>query len=133
MKWMFFAGGLLLGGCINGFDKYYKPSPNADQVVKSPYNAPVAATPLIYDYSNDPKVDNHNVQRAGYVYVGSASFYANARKVSQSQAVSEAKKRGASLVLVHTTYKDTISGSVPFTVPNAWRNYRRVTYFVLHR
>jgi PDZ domain len=110
---------LVVAGCVNGFEKYYKPSPNADQILKSPYNAPVSATPLIYNYSNDPKVDNHNALRAGYVPIGSADFYANARKVSQSQLVAQAKSVGASLVLIHTSFRDTVSGSVPFTVPNA--------------
>jgi hypothetical protein len=110
---------LLLAGCVNGFEKYYKPSPSAAQVLKSPYNAPASATPLIYNYSNDPKVDNHNAMRAGYVYIGSADFYANVRKVSQSQLIVQAKSVGASLVLIHTSFKDTVSGSVPFTVQNA--------------
>lgn len=110
---------LALAGCVNGFEKYYKPSPSATQVLKSPYNAPASATPLIYNYSNDPKVDNHNAMRAGYVYIGSADFYANASKVSQPQLIAQAKSVGASLVLIHTSFKDTVSGSIPFTVPNA--------------
>jgi hypothetical protein len=110
---------LFIAGCVNGFERFYKPSPNADQILKSPYNAPVNAIPLIFDYSNNPKVDNHNAMRAGYVYVGSADFYANARKVSQSQLIAQAKSVGASLVLIHTSFKDTVSGSVPFTVQNA--------------
>jgi hypothetical protein len=110
---------LVLTGCVNGFEKYYKTSPSAAQVLKSPYNAPASATPLIYNYSNDPKVDNHNAMRAGYVYVGSADFYATASKVSQSQLIAQAKSVGASLVLIHTSFKDTVSGSVPFTVQNA--------------
>jgi hypothetical protein len=104
---------------VNGFDKYYKPSPSAEQVVKSPYNAPLPSTPLVYNYSNNPKADNHKALQEGYVFIGEASFYANANKVSDSQAISHAKKVGASLVLIHSEYKDTMSGSIPWTVPNA--------------
>ena len=92
-----------IAGCFNGFEKFYKPSPNADQIVKSPYNAAVAAAPLIYNYSNDPQVDNRNAMRAGYVFIGSADFYANSRKVSQSQLIAKARDVGASLVLIHTS------------------------------
>jgi PDZ domain len=115
----FIALALMVSGCVNSFAKYYKPSPYADTVIKSPYNAPTPATPPVYAYSSDPKADNHRAMEDGYVYIGEASFYANANKVSESQAVDQGKKVGAALILIHSEYKDTVSGAVPYTVQNA--------------
>ena len=110
---------LFATGCVNGFEKYYRPSPNAQQVLKSPYVLPPPPTPTVYVYSATPSADNHKLQQDGYVYLGEASFYMNANKVSESQAVEQGKKVGAAVILIHSEYKDTVSGAVPYTVQNA--------------
>jgi hypothetical protein len=108
-----------VAACVNGFEKYYQASPSAEQVLKSPYVLPPPPTPTVYSYSSNPSADNHKIQQEGYTYLGEASFYGNANRVSQSQAVAQGKKVGAAVILIHSEYMDTVSGAVPYTVQNA--------------
>src|ERR1019366_2280753 len=54
----------------------------------------------------------------GYVYIGASSFYGPANRSNQAQAVEQAKKVGAAIVLFKSDYMDTQSGVIPYTVAN---------------
>lgn len=109
---------LTLAGCVNGFEKYYAPVPNAEKIVSSPYLEKPPAQPKLYAYSADVKVDNKNMLENGFLAIGTSSFYGPANRASASQAIAEGKRVGAAVVLVRSTYKDTLSAVVPYTVAN---------------
>jgi hypothetical protein len=110
---------LILSGCAaNGFEKYYSPRPNSEALKKDPRMEHPTGEPKVYTYSDDPKSDNLRAVEAGYVLMGSSSFYGPPAIMTQAQLLAAAKKLGAAMVLVHSQYKDTISGVVPYTVAN---------------
>jgi hypothetical protein len=110
---------LALGGCaVNGFERYYSPRPGSEALQTSAYVEHSVGEPKVYAYSNDPPADNLRAQEDGYQMIGSSSFYGPPATMTKTQLVAEAKKLGASLVLIHSQYKDTLSGVVPYTVPN---------------
>jgi hypothetical protein len=109
---------LLLSGCVNGFEKYYSPAPGSERISSSPYMDKPPAEPRVYAHSSDPNADAKRLAEDGYVLIGSSSFYGPANKVTQAQAVEEGKKVGAAIVMVRSSYKDTLSGALPYTVAN---------------
>jgi hypothetical protein len=109
---------LILTGCANGFEKFYRETPIAAETMKSPYTLPSPPTPKVYVYSSDLKSDNQRLTEDGYVEIGYVSFSGNANKVSESQAVAQGKKVSAALIMIHSQYLETVSGVVPYTVAN---------------
>jgi hypothetical protein len=109
---------LCLSGCANGFARYYTPAANAEKIATSPYVEKAPAQPKLYSHSGDLQGDYKNMLENGFLLIGTSAFYGPANKVSASQAIDEAKRVGAAVVLVRSSYKDTLSGVVPFTVPN---------------
>jgi membrane-associated protease RseP (regulator of RpoE activity) len=107
----------LFGLCacaVNGFDKFYLAAPRYESARVEPFTG----EPAIYSYSSDPKADILRAQEDGYLPLGTSSFYGPSNTMTKNQLVAQAKKVGASLVLVHSQYKDTLSGVVPYTVAN---------------
>ena len=117
-KVVLLTSALILAGCANGFEKFYRETPYAAQAMKSPYTLPPPPVPNVYVYSSDPKSDNQRLAEDGYVTIGYASFSGNANKVSESQAVAQGKKVGAALIMIHSQYLETVSGVLPYTVAN---------------
>lgn len=109
---------LSLGGCVNGFEKYYTPVAGAEKITSSPYLEKPPAQPQLFAHSADVQADFKNMAENGFVMIGSSSFYGPANKVSKGQAIEEAKRIGAAVVLVKSSYKDTLSGTIPYTVAN---------------
>jgi len=108
----------LVGGCVNGFEKYYNAVPNVEKIVSSPYLEKSPTQPKLYAHSADIAADYKGLLENGFLLIGTSSFYGPANKVSKEHAIAEAKRVGAAVVLVKSTYKDTLSGTVPFTVAN---------------
>jgi len=105
-------------GCASGFEKFYTPDPHAKEILSSQHILPPPPTPQLYLHSNDVQADAKRLREDGYIYIGSSSFYGPANKSNQGQAIEQAKKVGAALVLFKTAYMDTLSGVVPYSVPN---------------
>ena len=112
---------LALSGCaVNGFEKYYSSAPGADAVLKRPGVEHPVGPAKVYTYSSsDLRAEHLRMQEEGYIAVGSASFYGGPRTMTRSELFARARKVGASVVLIHSQYKDTLSGSVPLVLPNA--------------
>jgi len=72
--------------------------------------------PQIYTYSSDPRSDAWQTFEEGYQVIGKAYFYGPPATMTRPQLVDEAKKVGASLVLVHPQYKDLTSGVIPWSI-----------------
>lgn len=106
---------LSLTGCAaNGFEKFYTPNKIPDSVRL----LPPSGDPAIYTLSNDPKSDVLHAREAGYVVIGSASFYGPEKTMTKDQLIEQAKSVGASMVLVHSKHRDTVSGVIPYTTVN---------------
>jgi hypothetical protein len=113
-----FAIAMVMAGCANGFEKFYTPAPNAQAILKSPTTLPAPKTPQLFLHSNDVQADAKRLREDGYIYIGSSSFYGPANRSNQAQAVAQAQKIGAAVVLFKSEYMDTRTGVVPYTVAN---------------
>lgn len=110
---------VLLAGCAaNGFEKYYSPSPGSDKIANSPWYEKPPPVPKVYNHSNDPQADAKRLAEDGYMLIGTSSFYGPSKGGRESLAVEQGKKVGAAIVMVKSTYKDTLTGTLPYTVPN---------------
>jgi len=124
--WLMIFATLLSACAVNGFQKFYTPMADAQQCQdpKSPCRTNPRfiqykeEPPRIFIYSASPQVDNENAWNAGYMPIGMSNFYGSSKIMTREQLLEQAKNVGAALVLVHSEYKDTLSGSVPFVVAN---------------
>jgi C-terminal processing protease CtpA/Prc len=109
-----FAITVLLSGCAaDPFEKNYSPRPNSETALSNPRYEHPTGEAKIYACSGDAKSCNLRAQEEGYEYLGMSSFSGPADPSSREQIIKQAKKVGASMVLVQSTYKDTLSGVVP--------------------
>lgn len=110
---------LAISGCaVNGFEKYYMPDPGSEAVYSNPRFEHYNGEPKIYAYSNDPRSDNLRAEEDGYVQIGISSFYGPPATMTKADLIAQAAHVHAALVLVHSQYKDTVSGAIPWTVQN---------------
>jgi len=109
-----------LSGCAaNGFAKYYAPNRGSEYFVNSPYYIKPPAVPKLYAHGNDVKADAKHLQEEGYVLIGTSSFFGPSKIGTKEDAIAQGKKIGAALIMVKSSYKDTLTGTVPLTLPNA--------------
>jgi hypothetical protein len=108
-----------ISGCaVNGFEKYYSPEPGSEGARTDPWIEKPTPEPKVYAYSDDPKSDTQRAAEEGYLTIGVSSFNGPPATMTRAQLMAQAKKIGASMVLVHSQYKDTISGLVRYDVAN---------------
>jgi hypothetical protein len=74
---------------------------------------------------NDVKSDALNMMENGYVLLGYSDFYGP--KVNENQAIEQGKKVKASIVIVYSKYKDTLSGATPLILPDIKTSTTNVT------
>jgi hypothetical protein len=111
---------LALSGCAaNGFAKFYTPQAGSEIVSTSPLFLKPPKTPALYTHSDDVKADAKRLAENGYVMIGSSSFFGPSKMANKADAIAQGEKIGAALIMVKTSYKDTLSGSVPLVLPNA--------------
>ena len=115
---------LLLCGCVNGFEKYYQGMPDGKLLPAYDASYPVPAVGTIPIYSSaDVDADTQKLLSQGFVPIGESSFYGPENKVDRDQLQRQASAVGAHLVLFKSSYRDTISGTLPITVPNSSTSY----------
>jgi hypothetical protein len=104
-----FGGGSLLTGCASPFDQFYSPAPNSP-------GTPVAshATPVVIQ-SRYPDIDARQLAREGYALIGTSSFITGQLATGphddsfyERQAMAEATKIGAALVLLQVDYTSVL-------------------------
>jgi PDZ domain len=111
---------LALSGCaVNGFAKYYNSSPNAEVVKTKPSYIKPPKVPTVYLHSNDPKADAKHLQEDGYYLVGTSSFFGPEKTGTKQGAIEQGEKVGAALIMIKSSYRDTLTGTMPLTLPNA--------------
>jgi len=109
-------------GCaVNGYERYYVRQPGIENLSTNPnaYVEKPPSVPNIYAHGEDVKADVRHMAENGYVLIGTSSFFGPAKIGTQAQAIQQGKKVGAAVVLIKSTYKDTLTGTLPYTVPNA--------------
>ncbi len=108
-----------LGGCTNGYEQFYKPTPGlANSLI---HVQPFSGEPRLASNSGDVKRDIRAMYEQGYVLVGVSDFVGAA--ANQSGAIAQAKKVGAAVVLISSKYQNTVSGALPLTLPTATTSY----------
>lgn len=109
----------LLSGCaVNGFTKYYMPRPRTGILKHNSRFENYSGEPRIYAYSGTPKSDNIRAEEDGYIMIGYSAFYGPPATMTKADLIEQAKRVQASLVLIHSKYKDTITRAIPWSVPN---------------
>lgn len=119
MRISILAAALVLSGCaVNGFAKYYTPKSGVENIAAIPYYVPSPNVPKLYAHSDDVKADLKRLAEDGYVLIGTSSFLAPEIMGTKAQAIAQAKKLHAAIVMVKSSYRDTLSGTYQYSVPN---------------
>lgn len=107
---------LLLAGCANGYEKFYQSVPPPTTGF-----APVAGEPQLTSGTTDARETVIQMFQSGYGLVGLADFTGPAQ--DRAGAIAQAKKVGASLILVSQKFQNTVSGTIPLTLPTSTTSY----------
>lgn len=108
---------LALGGCANGYQQFYTPAPTGT----IPFAAAQATEPTVLASSGRADQDMLAMYTRGYGLVGYSSF--NGPNKGVRGAIAQAKKVGATIVVVSAEYARTVSGVVPITTPTTSTTY----------
>jgi hypothetical protein len=101
---------ILLDGCANPYTQFYTDQLGGRSIHEFPMIAVSEADPQLYATS-DHERDGRALLENGYVLIGYSTF--NAGAVDSEQAVRQARKVGAALVLIQSQYTNTVTGSIP--------------------
>jgi hypothetical protein len=102
-------------GCANPYANFYFDLTGGADLTTAPNVVLSNDEPRLTRGSN-PDDDFINMLESGYSCIGYSSF--NAGNVSDYGAISQAKQVHAEIVLYYSKYSNTVSGSLPLTVPN---------------
>ena len=109
------AFALLLCGCAAPFGQFYYDQTGGIDITEVPSVVISNEDPTLFRGS-DPEKDAQRMMEEGYLIVGYSSF--NAGNVNERDAITQAKKVHAIAVLSYSRYTNTVSGAMPFTVPD---------------
>lgn len=115
---------LLLTGCANGYQQFYRPNPGINaETVASHRVGPAPITPLVdHIGSYSPQVVSAYLSNA-YFPIGYSDFTSGGRQ-SENGAISQGEKVGADLVVViDPQYAGQQSSVIPITSPNNSTSY----------
>lgn len=105
---------LALGGCAgNPFKDFYHDAPDASAVIER--RAAAASDVELFQHGADTQADARSMRERGYLMVGFSQF--NGASVDTDLAIQHARAIGAEVVLVSGIYRNTVSGSMPLTLP----------------
>lgn len=107
---------LLLVGCTNPYVKYYQDRTGGIDIMKSPRVIVPTGNPQLFR-GGDPDVDYFRMLEDGFGLIGISSFNAG-NNVNVNAALEQATKVHASVALIYSKYTHTLSGSVPWTMPD---------------
>ena len=110
-----------LGGCTNGYEQFYKPTPGlANSLI---HVQPFSGEPRLASNSGDVKRDIRAMYEQGYVLWWLFPILLE-QPQNQSGAIAQAKKvRNVMVVLISSKYQNTVSGALPLTLPTATTSY----------
>lgn len=109
-----------LAGCVtvNGYSKFYRSVPGATpEEIAQLRASPPPDTPFVTRASKFP--DPKALFQQGYGVIGYSSFNSG-HKEPDSEAIAQAKKLGADLVvIVDPSYTGSVTSQLPLTVPTS--------------
>ncbi|RYG28974.1 MAG: PDZ domain-containing protein [Burkholderiales bacterium] len=110
----------MLSGCASGYSQYYEPN---NAMLGSPIGVDLSpgATPTVIASSGDAKIDTLSLYSQGLGLLGSSSF--NGANEGAAGAIGQAKKIGATHIVMSAQYARTVSGAIPMTVPTTTTSY----------
>lgn len=115
---------LSLGGCVfgNGYTKFYRAVPGATPEAIAQLRAvPPPEMPIVDHALKFPDAKPYAEQ--GYVVIGYSSFNSGHNE-PDSEAIAQAKKLGADLVvIVDPSYTGSITSQIPLTTPTSTTSY----------
>jgi len=107
---------LLVVSCaVNPYYNFYKDQTNGADLSTLPNVILTNEEPKIFEGANIDS-DSQKMMENGFVSIGYSSF--NAGAVSSDKAIIHAKNIKAEVVIVYSEYTNTVSGSIPLTLPN---------------
>ncbi len=122
MKKMLFLLPLLFifSSCANPYSNFYTDLTGGVDILENPNIIVPTDKPNLIQGSN---IENDGIRMLenGYLLIGESSF--NAGNAHQNMAIEHAKKVHADTVIVYSQYTNTLSGSMPLTVPNTQTSY----------
>lgn len=107
-------------GCANPYSKFYTDYTMGADILENPDVIIPTDQPKLIQGSNIEN-DSKEMLENGYLLLGVSNF--NAGNVNQNSALKHAKKIHADTVIVYSGYTNTVSGSMPLTVPNTQTSY----------
>lgn len=113
-----------LAGCVtvNGYSKFYRSVPGAtpEEIARLRASPPLE-TPLVTHASKFP--DPKPFYQQGYAVIGYSSFNSG-HNAPDSEAISQAQKLGADLVvIVDPSYTGSVTSQIPLTTPTSTTSY----------
>jgi hypothetical protein len=103
---------LVCMGCKNPYSDFYQ---SRQQVIGNTNFEQPQGEPNIYNYSADTEKDNRVMRENGFSLVGYSSFTGGGSGVTKENLIAQAKKVGASVVMVKTDDAGTVTGVMPYT------------------
>lgn len=120
---LFFAAALLTG-CASGYSQFYQAVDGATpEAIAETRAAPAPAIPKLDRSADTPENIANAYARSGYVVIGYSSFNGAAGE-SEEGALAQGAKVGADLVVVVSPqYTNTVSSTIPLTLPTSQTSY----------
>lgn len=111
---------VFIAGCANPYSTYYKDHTGGMNIAESSNVIMPTGEPRLIQGSN-VEADGLRMLEMGSLLLGESSF--NAGPTNQNLAIGHAKKVHADTVIVYSRYTNTVSGSMPLTLPNTQTSY----------
>ena len=111
-----FAGMVVLAlsaGCVNQYVKNYVSAGETDTGSRNPAVLPFSGQPRLVTTQN-PKADAFSLRENGYLLLGRSKFRSST--VDENDALAQARKVGAEVVMVEHKFVNTVTQSVPISV-----------------
>jgi len=105
----------LIHGCVAPFSKFYNDQTGGVDITAIPTVVLSGGEPKLFR-GNKEEDDSLKMLEDGYAMIGYSSF--NAGNVDENGAISQAKKVHASVVIIYSKYTNTVSGTMPLTLPD---------------
>jgi len=111
---------LFFWGCANPYSQFYTDFTGGKNILENPDVITPTGEPKLIQGSNIEK-DIKQMFEDGYCVLGESKF--NASNIDQAAALKQARKIHADTIIVYSKYTNTISGSLPLTVPDTQTSY----------
>jgi membrane-associated protease RseP (regulator of RpoE activity) len=116
-----------LAGCANPFHDFYHQAPSVPDARMLPGAIPATGPVEVYT-TTDMQKDVRAAQRRGYAVVGQSTFNSGGRGVSGDNLRKQAQDVGAQMVLISSSYTNTVNGAMPLVTPTSSTTFVSSSY-----